>query len=119
MDERRKEVKKTFITSLGALSSITLLASAGWEGYLGHTTEMGQDLVVAMVVAMNTVFLTRGGRVDDEQLITGTVMTDLVQIANIVKSSYYASDDLRTIPSTVGRASALIYSVASQTFFFI
>jgi hypothetical protein len=116
--ERRKELKKLFTTSLGALSSITLLASAGWEGYLGHTTEMGQDLVVAMVVGMNTFFLSEAEEVG-EQIITGTVLTDLVQITNIVKSSYYASDDLRTIPSTVGRASALIYSVASQTLFFI
>jgi hypothetical protein len=116
--ERRKELKKLFTVSMGSLSSIMLVASAGLEGYLGHTTEMGQDLVVAMVVGMNTFFLSEAEEVG-EQIITGTVMTDLVQITNIVKSGYYPSNDLRTDIALIGRVGAFMTSVASQTFFFI
>ena len=118
MDERRKELKKLFTVSMGALSSIMLVASAGLEGYLGHTTEMGQDLVVAMIVATNTVFLS----IDEEvefRIISGTALTDVVQITNIVKSGYYPSNDLRTDIALIGRVGAFMTSVASQTLFFI
>jgi hypothetical protein len=116
MDEKRKDIQKTLATGLGIFSIGLVYASAGWEGYLGHTTEMGQDLVVASIMAMNTFFLAQTDEVESS-IVSGTVLTDLVQLTNIVKNSYYPSDDLRTVPSTIARMFALPISVASQSFF--
>lgn len=114
--DRQKELKNFLATGIGIYSCVLLWASAGWEGYIGHTTEMGHDLVVALIVTTNTIFLTRGGKVD-EQIITGTVLTDLAQLTNIVNNYYYESDDLRTTLSTTARTMALPLSIMSQTLF--